>query len=219
MVFRKVLIVEDEVIIADDIYEMLEEEHFKNIRIAQDKSSAIAKMKSFAPDIILMDINLNGKNSGIELAKEKNENATIIFITGQNDNALMNEAFKTNPEAYLTKPVKKTDLLASINLAMQKKQNQSIQFKEGYDTVNLQYNLIEYAVAEGNYVNIHTRSKVYTSRQSLHVLLQKLPADLFKQTHRSYFVNTSNIQRITSNTVILPNVEIPLSRTYAKLFK
>lgn len=76
----KILIVEDEILIADYVMELLNEENFKKIEMAHDKEEAVQKMKSFLPEIILMDINLNGQNSGIEIAKLKNENARVIFF-------------------------------------------------------------------------------------------------------------------------------------------
>jgi len=215
----KILIVEDEIIIADYIEELLLEEQFTNIAIANNKETALNKMTAFLPDIILMDINLQGKNEGIQLAKVKNNNATIIFITGQNDLVLMNEALKSNPDAYLTKPIKRLDLLASINLSFYKKQSQIFQFKDGYDIINLNFSDIRYFVAEGNYVNIYTLTKRFTIRQSLMGVMDKLPTDSFKQTHRSYLVNKNKIEKVTSNTVVINGLDIPLSRTYAKQFK
>ncbi|MGJ8593841.1 MAG: LytR/AlgR family response regulator transcription factor [Aquaticitalea sp.] len=215
----KILIVEDDIIIADFIEELLKESNFKKIRIANDKESAISEISEFLPDIILMDINLSGVNSGIELSKLKNKNANVIFVTGQYDFALMNEALKTNPDAYLTKPIKKVDLLASINLALHKKENNIFQFKDGYDEVNLNYSDILYFNADGNYSNIHTASKKYTIRQSLNTILDALTPDNFIQTHRSFIVNKQKVQRAATSYVIVNGVEIPLSRSYAKLFK
>ena len=76
----KILIVEDEVLIAEYIRDMLLEEGLKIIDLAHNSEDAREKMKSYNPDIILMDINLNGINSGIELAKEKSSDASIIFL-------------------------------------------------------------------------------------------------------------------------------------------
>lgn len=215
----RILIVEDSLLIAEHLLEMLKEEQFKLLKIAKNKKSALEEMATYLPDIILMDINLSGKNSGIELARNKNENATVIFITGQNDVVLMNEALKTNPHSYLTKPIKKVDVLASINLALLKSKQQSFSFKEGYDTVNIEYDSILYVVADGNYVDVITLSRKHTIRQSLHTIMSHLPADTFKQVHRSYLVNKNKIQRITASTILINNLEIPLSRTFSKQFK
>ena len=215
----KILIIEDEILIADYIKELLQTENFTSIRIAHDAESALNEMDTFLPDIILMDINLKGKNSGIELAKSKNQDASLIFLTGQNDPNLIFKALESNPEAYLTKPIKKMDLLASINLILYKKKKHSFKFKDGYDSVNLEYSNIIYIVADGNYINIITDSKKYTIRESLNAFAEKLPSELFLQSHRSYFVNKNKVQRVTKTSVYINGLEIPLSRTYAKGFK
>lgn len=215
----KILIIEDDVIIAEYISEILQEEQFKNIEIANEANTAISEMKTFVPEIILMDINLNGKNEGITLSKNKNDNAAVIFITGQQDFALMSEAIKTKPYSYLTKPIKKVDLMASIGIIIQKNEDQSFQFKDGYDTVNLKYSDIRYFVADGNYSSIYTISKKYSIRQSLSTIADQLPSHTFARAHRSYLVNRNKVERITTNALEINNVEIPLSRTYAKQFK
>ncbi|TYB72135.1 response regulator transcription factor [Bizionia algoritergicola] len=215
----KILIVEDDVIISEYILEMLQDAHFKNIKIAHTKEDAEYNMTHFKPHIILMDINLGGKNSGIELSKFKNNHATVIFITGQQDYALMSAALKTNPDAYLTKPIKKVDLLASISLAIYKKQSQTFQFKDGYDTISLEFSDIMYIMADGNYINIYTNVRKYTIRQSLNTISKLLPLDVFKQSHRSFLINSNKIERLTATSVIINSVEIPLSRTFAKHFK
>lgn len=114
----KILIVEDQIIIADHILELLEEENFRFIKIANNEKMALKEMASFLPDVILMDINLNGINSGILLAEKRNTNASVIFITGQSGFLLKSKALKTNPVAYLTKPIKKGDILSSIRLVI-----------------------------------------------------------------------------------------------------
>ena len=215
----KILIVEDEVLIAEHIFEILEEESFTNLILVHDKEAAKVEMSRFLPDIILMDINLDGENSGIELSKIKNDNATLIFLTGQYDASLMNKALKTNPDAYLTKPIKRLDVLASINLAFIKKQASTLQIKDGHDTVNLQFDDIVYIVADGNYIDIHTETKKYTTRQSLNTLAEQLSSDTFIKTHRSYIVNRTKVERISSTSVFINNLEIPLSRTYAFNFR
>ena len=215
----KILIIEDDVIIAEYISEILQEEQFENIEIANDANTAISEMKTFVPEIILMDINLSGKNEGITLSQNKNDNAAVIFITGQQDFALMSEAIKTKPYGYLTKPIKKVDLMASIGIVIQKNENQNFQFKDGYDTVNVKYSDIRYFVADGNYSSIYTISKKYSIRQSLSTIAEQLPLHTFARAHRSFLVNKNKVERITTNTLEINNVEIPLSRTYAKQFK
>ena len=216
----KLLIVEDEILIADYIKELLEEDNYKQIELAHNVDEALNAMRNFKPDVILMDINLNGVNSGIDLAKQKNTDAKVIYLTGQYDSNLMNQALLTNPESYLTKPIRKNDLIAAIKLVLLKQLTNSYSFKSGHLTVNLLFSEILYFKAEGNYVDIFTSDKKYTIRQSLSKCQDELPDHApFMQTHRSYLVNSNHITQKTASTVYLGSVEIPLSRSYAKTLK
>lgn len=215
----KILIIEDEVLIAEYILELLNEEKFTNVKIAHEKEEAIKMMDSFLPNIILMDININGVNSGIQLAKIKNEKAKVIFLTGQYDYALMNDALSTNPDSYLTKPIKKNDLIAAINLIILKQKVNFILIKDGYDSVKVNFDDILYIKSDSNYIDIQTTTKRYVNRQSLNIIAESLPSDIFKQTHRSYIVNYKKITRITTSAVFINDIEIPLSRTMSKQFK
>jgi DNA-binding LytR/AlgR family response regulator len=215
----KILIVEDEVIIAEYILELLNDEKFNNVKMVHERDEAIVMMNSFLPNVILMDININGVNSGIELAKIKNEEAKVIFLTGQYDYTLMNEALSTNPDSYLTKPIKKNDLIAAINLAIFKQKVNYILLKDGYDIVKINFDDILYIKSDSNYIDIQTTTKRYVNRQSLSVIVESLPPETFKQTHRSYIINITKVTRITTTAVYMDNIEIPLSRTFAKQFK
>src|SRR5690606_30753610 len=95
----KILIIEDEVIIADYIQELLISEGFQETKVAYDFESAQQDFVNFKPDIILMDINLNGQQKGVDLAKIKNPEADVIYLTAQNDTSTMQQAFNTKPEA------------------------------------------------------------------------------------------------------------------------
>ena len=112
----KILIVEDQVLTANHIKNILNDNNWHQIEIAYKINQAIELLETFVPDIVLLDINVEGKNSGIEWAKKYVKKAKIIFITGQTELETLQLALSTNPISYLTKPVKKIDLLAAITL-------------------------------------------------------------------------------------------------------
>ncbi len=215
----KILIIEDEVLIASYIKKILLAADFTTIKMAHDPEQAQIEMDTFLPDIILMDINLSGINAGIELAKSKNKNASVIYITGQNDYRLMNLALQTNPDSYLSKPIKKVDLLAAINLAIIKNRTKYMVIKDGYNNIQLKTDDIIYLKSDDNYCDIFTVSNKYVVRQSLQTILNMLPSEIFKQSHRSFVVNKSKIQKISSTTIFINEIEIPLSRSFSKQFR
>lgn len=210
----KILIVEDEIIIADFIQATLNKEGFKNVKMAHKQNTAHELIKNFLPEIILMDINLNGENSGIELAKTVKNNAKIIFLTGQYDESLMSKALATNPESYLTKPVKKDDLLAAIKLSILKKQTKNIIIKDGYDFIKINHDAILFVKSDNNYIDIQTTSKKYSVRQSLEGFLEEIANPNFIRVHRSYIVNNPKIQKKTKSSLFIENHEIPFSKKY-----
>jgi DNA-binding LytR/AlgR family response regulator len=208
----KILIVEDEVLIAEYILELLMENSFKSIKMAHNKEDAIQMMQHFQPDVILMDINLNGVNSGIDLAKMKNANAAIIYLTGQYDQELLSKALATSPESYLTKPIKQVDLFAAIQLSFLKSDLRSITIKDGFDTVKIKYDNILYVKSDRNYIDIHTTTKKYSIRNSLDAFLNEINDPNFIRVHRSYIINKFKVTKVKTNSVLLGSDEVPISR-------
>jgi DNA-binding LytR/AlgR family response regulator len=208
----KILIIEDEILIADYLKELLLEEHFTEVEMANDKEEAIAQMEAFSPDIILMDINIHGVNSGIELARKMSDYASVVYITGQSDLSLMNQAFETAPEAYLTKPIKKNDLIATIRLIAHKQQNKYITVKDGYNMVKINLKSVLFVKSENNYIDIQLKDKKYSIRQSLEHFIQEIQSEHFLRVHRSYIVNVAKIKAKKTNTLMVEHFEIPFSR-------
>lgn len=210
----KILIVEDEVLIANFIKKMLQKEGFSNLETANDIQTAETKFNSFRPDIILLDINLEDSNTGIDLAARKNEEAKIIYLTAQNDSETIQKAIATNPETYLTKPIKKSDLLAAIQLASFKSIKKYVIIKDGYDEVKIFHDDIIYIKSDNIYIDVITTFKKYTVRNSLDNFLKELNNDTFCKAHRSFIINKKRVTKKTTNAVFLSDIEIPISRNF-----
>lgn len=208
----RVLIVEDEVLIAEYILDLLNDESFQAVKMAHTKEEAIQLMDNFDPNVILMDINLNGINSGIELAKQKNQNAAVIFLTGQYDYELMSKALATSPESYLTKPIKQNDLFAAIQLAVLKSELKTIKIRDGVNTVNVKLEAILFVKSDGNYIDIITKNKKYSIRMSLDTFLNEAKNSNFVRVHRSFVINKTKVTKVNTNTVYIGEVEVPISR-------
>lgn len=214
----KILIVEDEVLIANFIEKMLQKEGFFNLETANDIQTAETKFVTFRPDIILLDINLEGPNTGIDLAVRKNDEAKIIYLTAQNDSETIKKAIATNPETYLTKPIKKSDVLAAIQLASFKNVKKYVVIKDGYDEVKLFHDDIIYIKSDNIYIDVITTSKKYTVRNSLDNFLRELNNDTFCKAHRSFIINKKRVTKKTTNAVFLSDIEIPISRNFEVKF-
>ena len=209
----KILIVEDEVLIADYTKDILENNGFGNIALAHSVIEAQGKMQDWEPDIILMDINLEGNFEGVELSRNKNKDAQIIFITGQTDSRTVEDALSISPESYLTKPIREVDLMTAVRIIINKKQKQFLFVKDGYDDIKLRLEEIIYIQADKNYLDIVTNTSKHTIRNTLQDFCRQLPSS-FKQIHRSVFVNSDLIEKISSDEVLVKGFKLPLSRNY-----
>jgi two-component system, LytTR family, response regulator LytT len=208
----KILIVEDQVLIAHFLRDTLLKEGFSTIEIAFKINQAIELVTNFEPEIILLDINVEGKDSGIIWAENYAINKKIIFVTGQTERETMQKALKVQPVGYLTKPIKKIELIAAIELAKNNLKKEYIKVKDGYEEIKLYYKDILFAKSERNYVDIQTISRKITLRNTLDNIQKELDSDIFCRVHRSYIVNKEKISSKTANSVTIGQYEIPISR-------
>lgn len=115
----KILIVEDEPLIAEDIAEILQKNEFVVTNIAYSKEFALSELSTNLPDMALLDINLNNKMDGIEIAQNIQANYQIpfIFITSYSDKNTLEKAKLTEPSGYIVKPFNEASLCSSIEIA------------------------------------------------------------------------------------------------------
>jgi len=210
----KILIVEDQILIVNHIKNILNDNDINNIELAFSTNEATEKLNVHNPDIILLDINLHGKDTGIHWAKEIVKNSQIIFITGQTEKETMLKAFDVNPITYLTKPVKESDLIAAIELAKRKSKNNYIVVKNGFDEVKVNFDEILFLKSDKNYVDIQLTNKTITIRNTLDNFYKELDSDLFCRVHRSYVVNKSKVTQKKSSSIQVNNFELPISRNF-----
>ena len=123
----KILIVEDEPIVALDIKNTLIKLGYSITDIVANYDDAIESVSLNEPDIIFMDIHLENSRNGIEIAKEiaKSKNISIIYLTAFSDDDTMQKAIETNPISYIIKPFKREELKSSILLSIYKMENTS----------------------------------------------------------------------------------------------
>jgi len=115
---KKVLILEDEIIIANSIELHLEENGY-DVEIATDPETAEILFAQHTFDIVLCDINLNHETDGISFVENVIQDvAPVVFLTAYNDLSTLKRAELTCPYAYLIKPFNKDQLLVTLNLSL-----------------------------------------------------------------------------------------------------
>lgn len=214
----KILIVEDQVLIANHIKNILNENNYTQIDIAYKINQAIEKLNSFKPDVVLLDINVEGRDTGIDWAKQHVKEAKIIFITGQSELSTLQKALEVNPVSYLTKPVRTIDLLAALQLVVINNKSNYVVIRDGHNEIKLNTNQILFVKSDKNYIDIQTPGKKYTVRNTLDNFYKDLDPAIFCKIHRSYIANVSKIAQKKSNAVIIDKYELPLSRNCDLIF-
>ena len=119
---EKLLIVEDEKIIAIDLQRRLEKFGYNVAGLVASGKESIQKARKLYPDIVLMDIMLAGEIDGIDAAItiRKELNIPIIFITAYSDEKTLERAKKAEPFGYVLKPFKDRELYTTIDIALYK---------------------------------------------------------------------------------------------------
>lgn len=113
---HKVLIVEDELLIAADISEILEENGYTVVGTAATADEAIWMAKVHEPDIVLLDIVLSGDRDGISTAisLKRDLDPAIVFVTSRSDEMTVRRAASIPPNGFLLKPFRAEELVIAV---------------------------------------------------------------------------------------------------------
>jgi DNA-binding NtrC family response regulator len=115
---KKILIVEDEFIVANSIQLILEDAGYTIAGIAASAREAQECIAQNKPELVLLDIRLKGKMSGIDIARKlRVDNIPFIYLSANADQAILEEAKTTEPNGFLVKPVREKDLLVALEIA------------------------------------------------------------------------------------------------------
>ncbi len=225
MTSNKVLIVEDEILIADNIKRYLIQKEYIVTGIAISYCEAVKLFEVTNPDIVLLDIRLNGFKNGIDVAKFINNHPLkkpFLFLTSQIDRKNIEEAKKTFPSGYLSKPIQLESLCTTIEITLhnfhsKNGQTTVVRLHDGNTKHILLANEICFVQAEHVYVKIYKKDGEYIlHRSTLKDVFSKLPNHQFVQTHRSFVVNIRHITSWDTNSIYMGKHEIPMSRSRKK---
>jgi len=229
-----VLIVEDEELYADKLEMLLDKCGYLHQATVDNSTAALTQVKQSPPDLILMDVNIEGDYDGIELADmiHKEMDIPILFITSLQDDMTFRRASRTNPVGFLEKPFTQTQMQRSIELVISKLDRTQKEINKGTETPNevfskdyffiknrnklekVRFSDIIYLEADGRYCQVFTEEKKYLLRMPLQSLHERLGVDSFVQTHRSFVVNLEKVIRVNLDemTVQMSNHQVALSK-------
>ena len=241
MAKTKILIVEDENIVAKDLESILQDLGYKVIGIVSNAIDAITMTALHKPNLVLMDIMIKGKASGIEAAKEikSKYDIPVVFLTAYADDKTIDKAKDAFPYGYIIKPFKEKELETTIEMAInkydedknvkkerdlyhslisQKSSNDSIFIRADYKLNKIKYEEIYFIEALKDYVVINTADNVFTTHTTMKEMVRVLPDDQFVRVHRSFIVRLDKIFSIKYPDLIIEGKMkvIPIGSLYRK---
>ncbi len=225
MSYFKILIVEDEVLIADMIERYLQERGYDVVGKAISYDEACALYANHQPELVLIDIRLSGSKTGIDLAhfiQEHPHYCPFIFLTSQLDRNSLDLAKATLPVGYLSKPIHKESLYTTIEIGMhnyevQKQHKATLRLQDSDRYYLVSVDDIVFLQVDHIYVQIKlTDNKQLLQRTSLKEILKQLPEEQFVQTHRSYAINIEYVSHWDSDHLYVQDDAIPVSRSRRK---
>jgi len=228
---KKILIVEDEMVIAANISLQLSNFGYEITGLLPRGEQVLTHMQETPPDIVILDIQLKGTLDGVEVGQmiQKKQPTPIIYLTSNTDDATFDRAKATNPHAFLAKPFKNRDLKRTLELTINRIQqakdieiptsensyllDDRIFVRHKQTMVKLLVKDILYVEAERNYSRIYATDKVYLLTMNLKTMEAKLPPAYFLRIHRSFIINLTQINEVSDNFIVINHKIIPLGKT------
>lgn len=218
---KTILLVEDDFLNRRLSKKILMENSY-NVLEAKNAKEALEILNNEKVDLAILDINLGeNEQNGITLGQQIKDKYAIpfIYLTAFENAEIISQAISTAPYSYLTKPPKKSDLIASIEIAIRhsgKLEVPKVLVKDGTYNISLSVEDINYIESDGNYLLYHTDEKIYKTRSTIKKVANELAKNGFVQIHRAYIVNKNKIDKFTNKSVIVRNITIPVSDNYSE---
>lgn len=234
-----VLLIEDEEVWARTMQISLADFGFEIAAVASTVEEALPALNAMNYDIVLLDIHLNGANSGIELAKllHTHYHKPFIFVTSSLNSHSLQDAITANPSAYLIKPINPASLFVTIHSAIHnftQQQTATATVENNYDSFFIKqgnkYKKIDWKdviclISEKNYTRVFTSrdNSEYLIRSSLQKAMQYIiPASMrskFAQVNRAEIVQLSYVEELAGDVLTAGNKTFYITEAYHKDLK
>ena len=225
---RRIVIVEDDAVIASDLELILMKMNYKVTGIFDNGEEAMPVIIDEDVDLVLLDISLSGKLSGIEVAEILclKSNIPFIFITSYFDKKTVDLADKLQPAAYIVKPFQEKNLMVNIELAFhktkskqseiggEKKSIEQVFVKNKHELLAIPPASILYIEAYDNYAYVFTETEKYLLSHTLKSIEDKLAGSGFLRVHKSYLINTKQISSLQEGYAFIKTHKIPVGKSY-----
>ena len=214
----RIILVEDETIIAEYLKNVIEGKGH-HVKVLLTGNINFEKyLSENKPDLVFLDIHLNSKQNGMDLAKVCQQmSVPFVYLTSYSDSKTIASALVHDPISYMLKPFTEEEVFKTLEIARikisQNNKGKFLSLKDGYDTIRVKYTDIRWLKADNIYTEIATDSKKYLQRITLSEMMELLPENHFCRVHRSFIVNMDKVERIGADHLEIAGEQIPMSRS------
>ncbi|MDW7668794.1 MAG: LytTR family transcriptional regulator DNA-binding domain-containing protein [Bacillota bacterium] len=243
---EKILVVEDQNLIALEIKKRLENNNFIVAEIISNGKEAVDYVSKHDVDLILMDIMLDDEMDGIDAAKKINENndIPIIYLTAYSDDKTLEKAKETMSYGYIIKPIEEDKLKINIEMALNKHRlekigldenmmkdktfliERKISIKNEEEIILINLNNLIYIEVEEGVVYFYTDEEKLSEKGTLKYWEEKLEEFRFYRCHKNFIINLNKIEKLIpgkNNSYLLKmnnyKRDIPIARDKIKEIK
>lgn len=217
---QKILTIEDNLIIAEDLREKLNDLGYEVVGNAINLEDVLNYFNKSEIHLLIVDILLGSEESGIDLVKQvlKKHQAPVIYLTAKSESLIVKKALQTQPAAYLLKPFDLTEFAIHVELALR---NFDFRLKALEESVSDDLKVLKDAIfipdqqmhiridshdiyaieADGSYVKIITKGKKYQVASNLKNFCRQFSNKQFLRISRKHLINANYITKINGNTI------------------
>ncbi|MBL7851652.1 MAG: response regulator [Cyclobacteriaceae bacterium] len=235
----RITIVEDELIVAEDLRLTLEGEGYVVTGTFDTAEAAYEHILRESPDLVMVDIRLQGPMTGIDLTGKLRllRPIPVIYLTANSDEETYQQARRTKPQAFLVKPFNVRTLLAAVDLAFYNfSENREAEgildpvpfeskpialpvsdgffIRTGGKHKKIRGEELLFIEADGSYAKVVTENGQYMISQNLSAFQRKSNLPTLLRVHRSYLVNVNHVDSFDETFLYIGKHHIPISKSY-----
>jgi len=223
----KVLLLDDDKLHGQILYEKMISLNYQNVEIANTYKQAHEYILENQVDLYLLDFYLDKGRTGLELVNSclPNNKEPIIFFSSFYDDTVLDQIKSLNLVGFLPKTASLFDIQKSIELLVEKSIEEQVgssfsEFllvKKGKDLIRITIDDFEYIEVDGKYLIIYIGSEKFLIRSTLSDLVKRLPNN-FLRIHQSFVINLKLLDKINlvDNLAYVKGATLPISRNYKK---
>lgn len=222
----KILVVEDDVLVRDQIVDILEQAGYEIAGSVSSGAEAITNFQRQPSDIVIMDYHLKGALNGVETIRELQKSADfrLVYVTSDLSDAVFEAAKATKPNQFLEKPIYERTVLRAVDLSLSqdlvlKNPPDFVFYPQGQHHIKLVIKDILYMSAEGSRTVVFSEMQGDIQRVSISIssnhVFEQMRSPFIIRIHKSHYVNINKVQRTENkNLLYVGNIRLPVSKTY-----